>query len=76
MMTKRYKYYRNSQTIYDSLTDKRFDGNQKTCNELNRLNDKCDKYAELLYPYEQLMKKYGIDSIGKLDRIRFERGVW
>jgi len=75
-MTKRYKYYRNSQMIYDDLTGTRFQGNQHTCDELNRLNERANKYAELLYPYEALMKKYGIDHISKLDRILFEKGVW
>ena len=75
-MTKRYKYYSTSQTIYDDLTGDRFSGNQHTCDELNRLSEEADKYAELLYPYEYLMKKYGIDTVGKLDRILFEKGVW
>lgn len=68
-MTKRYKYYRNSQMIYDNLTGDRFQGNKKTCEELNKLSNKSDKYVELLYPYEYLMRKYGIKSVGELDRI-------
>lgn len=68
-MTKRYKYYRNTQMIRDTLTDERFQGNKKTCDELNRLNDKSDQFSGLLYPYEMLMRKYEIESIGELDQI-------
>ena len=69
----RFKYYPTSQTIYDNLTGDRFQGNKKTCDELNRLSNEADKYVELLYPYQLLMKKYGISSIGELDQILSEK---
>lgn len=75
-MSKRFRYYRNSQMIVDNLTGERYSGNKKTCDLLNILNDRADHKQELLDPFLQVMRKYEIDSIGKLDRILFERGVW
>lgn len=70
-MSKRFRYYPNSQMIVDGLTGERISGNRKTCDYLNILNDRADHYMELLVPYQDLMRKYGITSIGKLDKILF-----
>jgi hypothetical protein len=43
---------------------------------LNNLNDKNDELAELLYPFQLLMKKYEIDSVAKLDHMLMEQKVW
>ena len=46
-MTKRFEYREFSQSIYDNLTGKIYDGNQKTCDLLNAENDRADRNAEL-----------------------------
>lgn len=75
-MTKRFKYNSTSQMITDSLTGFTYSGNKKVCDLLNQESDRADRNAELLYPFQLLMKKYEIDSIEKLDRILLEQRVW
>lgn len=75
-MSKRFRYYQNSQMIVDGLTGERYQGNKKTCDLLNILNDRADHRQELLDSFSSVMRKYEINSIAKLDRILFERGVW
>ena len=62
--------------ITDNLTGYTYHGNKKICDLLNQESDRADKYAELLYAYEELMRKYEIDSVAKLDRILLEQRVW
>lgn len=75
-MTKRFEYRRVSQSIIDNLTGYIYQGNRKTCNLLNELNDRADRNAELLDPFLLVMAKYEIDSIEKLDRVLLEQRVW
>ena len=75
-MTKRFKYNRTSQMITDNLTGYTYHGNRKITDLLNNLNDKNDELAELLYPFQLLMKKYEIDSVAKLDHMLMEQKVW
>ena len=79
----RFKYYPSSQMIVDSLTDERITGNQKTCNLLNKLdkraNENAEKYFDALkknLEVEQVLEKYGIISIKKLDQVLFNQKVW
>lgn len=76
IMAKRFRYNRTSQMITDNLTGYTYHGNRRLCDLLNEISDKSDRLAELLYPYEVLMKKYEIDSVEKLDRILMEQRVW
>ena len=72
----RFKYRRTSQSIIDNLTGYIYQGDKKTCDLLNQVNDRADRNAELLDPFIALMRKYEIDSIGKLDKILMEQRVW
>lgn len=79
----RYKYYPSSQMIVDTLTDERISGNQKTCDLLNKIdkraNDNAEKYFDVLQKnlkFENLMKKYGISSLKKLDQVLLNQRVW
>jgi hypothetical protein len=79
----RFKYYANSQMIVDTLTDERISGNQKTCDLLNKLdkraNENAEKYFDALkknLEVEQVLEKYGIISIKKLDQVLFNQKVW
>ncbi len=75
-MTKRFKYNQTSQMITDNLTGYTYHGNRKITDLLNELSDKNDELAELLYPFQVLMKKYEIDSVAKLDHMLMEQKVW
>ena len=79
----RFKYYATSQMIVDTLTDERIQGNQKTCDLLNKIdkraNDNAEKYFDALkknLKVEQVLEKYGIISIKKLDQVLFNQKVW
>lgn len=87
---KRFDYRPFSQTIYDRLTGKFYQGNEKTCKMMNDLDDwgnkNAERYFELLSaggvdPIEyqkflDVMKKYGISSVEKLDQMLFNQKVW
>jgi len=69
--------------IVDSLTDERITGNQKTCDLLNKIdkraNENAEKYFDALkknLEVEQVLEKYGIISIKKLDQVLFNEKVW
>jgi hypothetical protein len=62
--------------ITDNLTGYTYHGNRKITDLLNGLCDKNDELAELLYPFQLLMKKYEIDSVAKLDHMLMEQRVW
>lgn len=69
--------------IVDTLTDERIQGNQKTCDLLNRIdkraNENAEKYFDALkknLEVEQVLEKYGITSIRKLDQVLFNEKVW
>lgn len=79
----RFKYYPSSQMIVDTLTDERIQGNQKTCDLLNRIdkraNENAEKYFDALkknLEVEQVLEKYGITSVKKLDQVLFNEKVW
>jgi len=79
----RFKYYPSSQMIVDTLTDERISGNQKTCDLLNRIdkraNENAEKYFDVLQKnleFENLMEKYGISSLKKLDQVLLNQRVW
>ena len=76
MTEKRFRYNRTSQMITDDLTGYTYHGNRKLCDLLDSLNSKNDELAELLYPFQLLMKKYEIDSVAKLDQMLMEQKVW
>ena len=75
-MSKRFEYRRTSQSIIDNLTGYIYQGDKKTCDLLNQVNDRADRNAELLDPFMLIMAKYEIDSIDKLDRVLMEQRVW
>ena len=76
-MIKRFIPYPNSQYVLDDLTGNIIKMNtNEVAKELNKLNDKNDELAELLYPFQLLMKKYEIDSVAKLDHMLMEQKVW
>ena len=76
-MNKRYIPHPNSQYVLDDLTGNIIKMNSnEVAKELNKLNNKNDELAELLYPFQLLMKKYEIDSVAKLDQMLMEQRVW
>ena len=72
----RFKYRRTSPSIIDNLTGYIYQGDKKTCDLLNSMDERANRNAELLDPFIALMRKYEIDSIGKLDKILMEQRVW
>ena len=84
---KRFDYRPFSQSIYDRLTGEFYQGNDKTCNLLNELNNRADKNAEKFFellsvggvdPVEyqkfiKLMNKYEVSSVEKLDQMLFNQ---
>lgn len=76
MIEKRFEYRRTSQSIIDNLSGYIYQGDKKTCDLLNQVNDRADRNAELLDPFIALMRKYEIDSIEKLDKVLLEQRVW
>ena len=76
-MDKRFIAHPNSQYVLDDLTGNIINMNSnEVAKELNKLNNKNDELAELLYPFQLLMKKYEIDSVAKLDQMLMEQKVW
>ena len=89
-MSRRFKYYRQSQMIIDNLTGFHYQGNKEICDLLNDLSDKADMNLEICdkvimekkileqYNFDvlKIMKKYEIENLEKLDQILFEQKVW
>lgn len=75
-MRYRFKYYPKSNYIVDALTGFVYQGNQDTCDLLNKINHRADDNASEVYQYMMVMKKYEIESIEKLDKILMEQRVW
>ena len=89
-MSKRFKYYSQSQMIIDNLTGFHYQGNKEICELLNQLNDKADMNLEICdkvimekkileqYNFDviKILKKYEIENLEKLDQILFEQKVW
>lgn len=72
---KRFTYDPFQHTI-DTVSGISYRGDRNVCNLLNDINDRADRNAEELSAYRKVMKKYGITTIEKLDRILFEQKVW
>lgn len=89
-MSKRFKYYRQSQMIIDNLTGFHYQGNKEICDLLNDLNDKADRNLEICdkvimekkileqYNFDviKILKKYEIENLEKLDQILFHQKKW
>ena len=75
-MSKRFEYRRTSQSIIDNTSGYIYQGDKKTCDLLNQVNDRADRNAELLEPFLLLMAKYEISSVDKLDKMLMEQKVW
>ena len=89
-MSKRFKYYRQSQMIIDNITGFHYHGNKEICALSNQLNDKADMILEICdkvimekkileqYNFDvlKIMKKYEIENLEKLDQILFQQKVW
>lgn len=81
---KRFKYFSSSQMIKDNLTGKRYSGNKKICDLLNKINDERNESAELFFAKDDLLKKqlqvnanlekhiYDIEQVCSEYRIKFE----
>lgn len=72
------RFIHQDKVIYDNLTEEYWnvDNNftaQSLTNVLNDLNDELNKYKEFGDMFKSLMKKYDINSVGKLDKILFNR---
>ena len=72
------RFTHQNKVIFDNLTEEYWnvDNNftaQSLTNVLNSLNAELNKYKELVDIFESLMKKYGINSVEKLDKILFNR---
>ena len=89
-MSKRFKYYWQSQMIIDNLTGFHYQGNKEICDLLNDLSDKADRNLEICdkvimekkileqYNFDvlKIMKKYEIENLEKLDQILFHQKKW
>ena len=89
-MSKRFKYYRQSQMIIDNLTGCHYQGNKKICDLLNKESDRADMNLEICdrivmekkileqYNFDvlKIMKKYEIENLEKLDQILFHQKKW
>ena len=89
-MSERFEYRETSQGVYDTLTGFMYQGNNDTCKLLNKLNNRADHMAELYFellsaggvdPIEyqkfiDLMRKYEVSSVEKLDKMLFNQKVW
>ena len=89
-MSKRFKYYRQSQMIIDNMSGFHYYGNDEICELLNQLNDKADMNLEICdkvimekkileqYNFDvlKIMKKYEIENLEKLDQILFHQKKW
>ena len=89
-MSRRFKYYSQSQMIIDNITGFHYHANKEICELLNQLNDKaemnleiCDKVImekKILEQYNfdvlKIMKKYEIENLEKLDQILFHQKKW
>ena len=89
-MSKRFKYYRQSQMIMDNLTGFHYHGNKEICDLLNDESDRADRNIEICdriimekkileqYNFDvlRILKKYEIENLEKLDQILFEQKVW
>ena len=87
----RFRFNDTFQSIEDTLTGETYlCGSEEICTLLNEVNDKADRNAEdvqccrnhyydLKSKHKEMwnvLKKYEIDSVEKLDRILFEQRVW
>ena len=86
-MSKRFKYYRQSQMIVDNLTGFHYQGNKEICDLLNDESDRADMNLEICdrivmekkileqYNFDvlKIMKKYEIENLEKLDQILFHQ---
>ena len=89
-MSKRFKYYRQSQMIVDNLTGFHYQGNKEICDLLNDESDRADRNLEICdrivmekkileqYNFDvlKIMKKYEIENLEKLDQILFHQKKW
>ena len=89
-MSKRFKYYRQSQMIVDNLTGFHYQGNKEICDLLNDESDRADRNIEICdkvimekkileqYNFDvlKIMKKYEIENLEKLDQILFHQKKW
>lgn len=49
---------------------------QDLCDLLNKVNARADRNAEELWKFKELMMKYEISSVEKLDLMLMEQKVW
>ena len=89
-MSKRFKYYSQSQMIVDNLTGFHYQGNKEICDLLNDESDRADMNLEICdrivmekkileqYNFDvlKIMKKYEIENLEKLDQILFHQKKW
>ena len=89
-MSKRFKYYRQSQMIVDNMTGFHYQGNKEICDLLNDESDRADMNLEICdrivmekkileqYNFDvlKIMKKYEIENLEKLDQILFQQKKW
>ena len=89
-MSKRFKYYRQSQMIVDNMTGFHYQGNKEICDLLNDESDRADMNLEICdrivmekkileqYNFDvlKIMKKYEIENLEKLDQILFHQKKW
>lgn len=66
--------------VYDELTGKTYSTYQEFCKLLNLEDDIrnriAEEYYELDMEYKNIMRKYEIDNIEKLDQVLFNQRVW
>ena len=89
-MSRRFKYYRQSQMIIDNLTGFHYQGNKEICDLLNDESDRADRNIEICdkiimekkileqfnFDVLKIMKKYEIENLEKLDQILFHQKKW
>jgi len=72
----RFELFANSQYIKDNVTGFQYSSLQEICKLLNNVNKRADRNADELWKFRELMMKYEIDSVEKLDQVLFNQKVW
>ena len=72
----RFELFTNSQYIKDNVTGFQYSSLQEICKLLNNVNKRADRNADELWKFKELMMKYEIDTIEKLDQVLLNQRVW
>ena len=72
----RFELFAESHYIKDNVTGFQYSSLQEICKLLNNINKRADRNADELWKFRELMMKYEIDTIEKLDQVLFNQKMW